>query len=303
VQLIAIIIATILTAASGYWSAAMLESVSGVHDTNGLIAVYSTAGAMTAAQVLFGVWAKEENGRIYGLASALLIVVSVTGTASWLESNTLTDATRATNEDVYYQRLVMRYDSQVAELIAIKQDAQHDKDTGFITRGNNKLEASTLLSKQVDAGFNEIRNYQPVATNQGIVISTLGPARWGIWICFALMVDVTAILTLKRGMAPRPVADKEPSQKSLNTVMSTADGFEHVLSSATQTVAAATSVSEQISAAVSSGHYGQQPAIRRVIQDFNIRHPEAKAIFEDMQSKGLLSMDETKRRWQLPQAV
>lgn len=293
-------------------------------DQTGKLLAAVTATALEACKYSFfpaGVYyLKKRNagGALLLIIGVVLVGISVAATTGFLENAYNQQTQSAQQNSLEYQTKKQQLNSLQQQIDSLNNLVAADAQGSYRTRAIQTAKDVKILEQQRDAALAEIKGYRETAQGNAqslfsVLAIPLGASpeaiRQGAFIGLAIIVDICAIAGLlalggmgkkskpesKRILGelpvnietkdvppPAPVVNQKPKEPPLVCVELTPNENE-------------------LAQKILSGEFGQPPAVRRIIQEGNVRHQSAKKVLEYLVKQNKVRREG--KQYQLVQAV
>lgn len=272
-------------------------------DQTGKLLAAVTATALEACKYSFfpaGVYyLKKRNagGLLLLIIGAVLVAISVAATTGFLENAYSQQTQSAQQNSLEYQTKKQQLNSLQQQIDSLNNLVAADAQGSYRTRAIQTAKDVKILEQQRDAALAEIKSYRETAQgNAQSLFSVLAipldvspeVIRQSAFIGLAVIVDVCAIAGLLAlgGMGKKSKSEPKPifSEPPINTETKTHPPPVSVVNQKPKEppllCVELTSSENEIAQKILSGDFGQPPAVRRIIQEGNVRHQTAKKVLE-----------------------
>lgn len=277
-------------------ASAVLFWVSMPTDLHGKVLAGVTATALEACKYSFfpaGVYyLKKRNagGAALLIIGCVLVCISVAATAGFLE-NAYNQQTQSVQQNsLEYKTKTQQLNSLQQQIDTLNGLVAADAQGSYRTRAIETAKQVELLEQQRDNALAEIKTYRQTAQGNAQALFTslaipLGiqpdAARQGAFMGLAVIVDICAIAALLAlgGMGKKHTLEPPPNLSEPPTNTETTERKKSVpvtKQNSTELNPHENELAEKILA----GIYGQPPAVRRIINEGNVRHHIAKKVLE-----------------------
>ncbi len=186
------------------------------------LAAITGAGLVASQFLLVGVFQEHLHQKRRALATglflliALLLGVSVAGTAAWLETRYQEQhqiALKSTQEHQLVTQLLEDFEQQASSL---RKQAVLDRNTGNHWRAGERLKEAAQADEQRMKALAMLKNIKSVPQNSGqSLASENNTLRWGLWLILAALIDLCPLLGFASVRTPRSGSNEtEPSKTS-----------------------------------------------------------------------------------------
>ncbi|UUA73072.1 hypothetical protein [Cellvibrio sp. QJXJ] len=298
-------------------ASAVLFWISMPTDLHGKVLAGVTATALEACKYSFfpaGVYyLKKRNagGAALLIIGCVLVCISVAATAGFLENAYNQQTQSAQQNTLEYKTKTQQLNSLQQQIDSLNGLVAADAQGSYRTRAIETAKQVKLLEQQRDNALAEIKSYRQIAQgNAQALFSSLAiplgvqpdAARQGAFMGLAIIVDICAIAALLAlggmGKNSAPAPAMQPVQPPPKPATPTAAKSP---SAQQQKPADLTPGENELAEKILAGTYGQPPAVRRIIQEGNVRHHIAKKVLEYLVEQNKVRREG--KQYQLVQAV
>jgi hypothetical protein len=286
-------------------------------DLHGKILAGVTATALEACKYSFfpaGVYyvrKRNAGGALLLIIGAVLVAISVAATTGFLENAYNQQTQSAQQNSLEYQTKKQQLNSLQQQIDSLNNLVAADAQGSYRTRAIQTAKDVRTLEQQRDNALAEIKGYRETAQGnaQSLFTAVAIPLdaspeviRQGAFIGLAVIVDICAIAGLLAlgGMtkvsAPKQII--EPLQPPPKPATASAGKSPPVQQ---QIRGDLNALENELAEKILAGTYGQPPAVRRIIQEGNVRHHIAKKVLEYLVEQNKVRRDG--KQYQLVQSV
>lgn len=277
-------------------ASAVLFWISMPTDLHGKVLAGVTATALEACKYSFfpaGIYfLKKRNlgGAALLIIGCVLVCISVAATAGFLE-NAYNQQTQSVQQNsLEYKTKTQQLNSLQQQIDTLNGLVAADAQGSYRTRAIETAKQVELLEQQRDSALAEIKAYRQTAHGnaQALFHSLAIPlgvqpdtARQGAFMGLAVIVDICAIAALLAltGLGKKHTQEPKPDWSEPPTNTATIEKKKAVPVTK-QTPTELNQQENELAEKILAGTYGQPPAVRRIIQEGNVRHQIAKKVLE-----------------------
>ncbi len=217
------------------------------------------------------------------LVAFVLLLASVVATVSLLETGVINNKSQARTSSDSYKIAKVTISSLEREINALQRVIEKDIELGYRKRAIEQREKLAAVKAEKLEAMRLMNNLELTpATGMISLFSTLGDmlnasadkVRFWVYLFIAVMIDVCGIICLILLSS-----GKSKKSKRVATVIA-----KHKETKQPQIAADIDEVKQDIK----NGSYGPSPVVRRVMEGARIRHPKAKAAFDELLNDGTL---------------
>ncbi len=286
-------------------------------DQTGKVLAAVTAIALEACKYSFfpaGVYyLKKRNagGALLLIIGVVLVGISVAATTGFLENAYNQQTQSAQQNSLEYQTKKQQLNSLQQQIDSLNNLVAADAQGSFRTRAIQTAAQVKILEQQRDNALAEIKGYRETAQGNAqslfsVLAVPLGASpeaiRQSAFIGLAVIVDICAIAGLLAlggmGKKTAQVHTAQPLQPPPKAVEPAATKSQPA---AQQKPVDLTAPENELAEKILAGTYGQPPAVRRIIQEGNVRHHIAKKVLEYLVEQNKVRRDG--KQYQLVQSV
>lgn len=305
-------------------ASAVLFWISMPTDLHGKVLAGVTATALEACKYSFfpaGVYyLKKRNagGAALLIIGCVLVCISVAATAGFLENAYNQQTQSAQQNTLEYKTKTQQLNSLQQQIDSLNGLVAADAQGSYRTRAIETSKQVKLLEQQRDNALAEIKSYRQTAQGnaQALFASLAIPlgvqpdaARQGAFIGLAIIVDICAIAALLAlgGMGKKSKQEPKPlwSEPPTNTETIEREKAVPVVNQKPKEpqllCVELTPNENELAQKILAGIYGQPPAVRRIINEGNVRHHIAKKVLEYLVEQNKVRREG--KQYQLVQAV
>lgn len=298
-------------------ASAVLFWISMPTDFHGRVLAGVTATALEACKYSFfpaGIYyLKKRNagGLFLLLIGCILVCISVAAITGFLENAYNQQTQYAQQNSLEYKTKTQQLNSLQQQIDTLNSLVAADAQGSYRTRAYAATEQVKVLEQQRDATLAEIKSYRQTAHGnaQSLFASLAIPlgaspeaVRQGAFMVLAVIVDICAIagLLALTGMGKKSVPVIAPSPVK-QPVIETTQPSTKSPPNQQQKSSELTPIENELAQKILTGTFGQPPAVRRIINEGNVRHHTAKKVLEYLVDQNKVRREG--KQYQLVQAV
>lgn len=293
-------------------------------DQTGKLLAAVTATALEACKYSFfsaGVYyLKKRNagGALLLIIGVVLVAISVAATTGFLENAYNQQTQSAQQNSLEYQTKKQQLNSLQQQIDSLNNLVAADAQGSYRTRAIQTAKDVKILEKQRDAALAEIKGYRETAQGNAqslfsVLAIPLGASpeaiRQSAFIGLAVIVDICAIAGLLAlggmGKKSKPESNRIWGELTINTETKKEPPPVPVVNQKpkepTLVCVELTPNENELAQKILGGEFGQPPAVRRIINEGNVRHQTAKKVLEYLVDQNKVRREG--KQYQLVQAV
>jgi len=225
---------------------------------------------------------------LLSIALLFLLIISVSGTASFFESRFVSQNNiNLKNSDVYlFQKQLISDLGEQNKALKTAAITANDKGNSW-DAGRLLRSAQKAANSQADA-INKLSSIQTTTKTAGASLAAFtGELRWGLWFVMAALVDICALLCFA------------VTNSYCSSVKISKTSIKHNKQKKIKQAVINEGIDEVIKNEIINGKFGMSPRVRSVMTEHKKGHSFIKNIFEDLIAMGVLERIEGGRTFNL----